>query len=216
MNIGLMGGTFNPVHLAHLRIAEEARVLCGLDRVLFIPAADPPHKPLVGDVSFEQRCEMVRLAIADNPAFELSDIEGQREGKSYSIDTIGFIQAQCPMDKLYFIIGSDSFFEIGQWHRYAEIFHLCSLVVVERPQRPIADPLKVLPVAIRGEFSYTESPCTLQHTSGNPVYIMKGRPLDISSTAIRSLVVAGSPITHLVPPAVEAYIKSQRIYIECQ
>ena len=79
MNIGLMGGTFNPVHLAHLRIAEEARELCGLQRVLFIPAADPPHKPLAGEVAFAVRCEMVRLAIAGNPVFELSDIEGQRQ-----------------------------------------------------------------------------------------------------------------------------------------
>lgn len=216
MNIGLMGGTFNPVHCAHLRIAEEARNVCRLDRVLFIPAADPPHKPLAGEVSFARRCEMVRLAIAGIPAFELSDIEGQREGKSYSVDTIGFFHTQRPDDRLFFIIGSDSFFEIGLWHRYAEIFRLCSLIVVERPGRPVADPLEALPVAIRGEFSYTDEPCRLQHASGQLVHILKGRPLDISSTVIRSLVAAGSPITRLVPPAVEAYIKSQRIYTECQ
>ena len=216
MNIGLMGGTFNPVHLGHLRIAEEARELCRLDRVLFIPAGDPPHKPLAGEVSFARRREMVRLAIAGNPAFELSDIEGQREGKSYSIDTIGFFHAQCPADRLFFIIGSDSFFEIGLWHRYAEIFRLCSLIVVERPGRPVADPLEALPVAIRGEFSYTDTPCRLQHASGRYVHILKGRPLDISSTAIRCLAAAGSSISHLVPPAVEAYIKNQRIYTECQ
>jgi nicotinate-nucleotide adenylyltransferase len=216
MNIGLMGGTFNPVHLAHLRIAEEARDECRLERVLFIPAADPPHKPLAGEVSFARRCEMVRLAIAGNPAFELSDIEGQREGKSYSVDTIGFFHTQRPGDKLFFIIGNDSFFEIGLWHRYAEIFRLCSLIVVERPGRPVADPLGALPVAIRGEFSYTDAPGRLKHASGQCVHILKGRPLDISSTAIRGLVAAGSPVTRLVPPAVEAYIKSQRIYTECQ
>jgi nicotinate-nucleotide adenylyltransferase len=216
MNIGLMGGTFNPVHFAHLRIAEEARELCGLDRVLFIPAADPPHKPLAGEVSFARRCKMVNLAIAGNPAFELSDIEGQRQGKSYSIDTIAFFITQHPDDTLYFIIGSDSFFEIGLWHRYAEIFSLCSLIVVERPGRPVADPLEALPVAIRGEFSYTGSTRRLQHASGQSVYILKGCPLDISSTVIRSLAAAGGSITHLVPPAVEAYIKNQRIYTECQ
>lgn len=216
MNIGLMGGTFNPVHCAHLRIAEEARDLCGLDRVLFIPAADPPHKPLAGAVSFARRCAMVRLAIDGHPAFELSDIEGEREGKSYSIDTIGFFRTQRPADKLFFIIGSDSFFEIGLWHRYAEIFRSCNLIVIERPGRPVADPLEALPVAIRGEFSYTDVPRRLQHASGQLVHILKGRPLDISSTVIRSLVAAGSPITRLVPPAVEAYIKNQRIYTECQ
>ena len=216
MNIGLMGGTFNPVHLAHLRIAEEARESFGLDAVIFIPAADPPHKPLAGDVAFSQRCEMVRLAIAGNPAFELSDIEGQRVGKSYSIDTLAFFRTQHPDNSLYFIIGSDSFFELGLWHRYAEIFRLCSLIVVERPGRPVADSLAALPVAIRGEFSYTDAPCRLKHVSGQCVLILKGRPLDISSTAIRRLVAAGSPLTRLVPPAVEAYIKSQRIYTECQ
>lgn len=216
MNIGLMGGTFNPVHRAHLRIAEEARVLCGLDRVLFIPAADPPHKPLAGDISFAARCEMVKLAIAGNPGFELSDIEGQREGKSYSIDTIGYFHTQRPDDKLFFIIGSDSFSEIGLWHRYAEIFRLCNLIVVERPGSSVADPLEALPVAIRGEFSYTGTPRRLQHVSGHLVQILKGCPLDISSTGIRNMVAAGSSITRLVPPAVEAYIKDQRIYTECQ
>jgi nicotinate-nucleotide adenylyltransferase len=216
MNIGLMGGTFNPVHCAHLRIADEAMNTCGLGRVLFIPAADPPHKPLAGDVSFEARCEMVRLAIAGYPAFELSDIEGQRKGKSYSVDTIAFFRRLHPGDQLYFIVGSDSFFEIGLWHRYVEIFRQCSMIVVERPGRPVEEPLEVLPVAIRGEFSYTYDPNRLLHTSGNTVHILKGRPLDISSTGIRNLLAAGSPVTHLVPPAVEAYITHQRIYTECQ
>jgi nicotinate-nucleotide adenylyltransferase len=216
MNIGLMGGTFNPVHLGHLRIAEEARELCFLDRVLFIPAGDPPHKPLAGEVSFARRCEMVRLAIAGNPTFELSDVEGQRGGKSYSVDTLAYFHTQRPDDRLFFIIGSDSFLEIGLWHRYAEIFRMCSLIVVERPGRPVAEPLEALPVAIRGEFSYTKPLRILRHSSGQCVHILAGRPLDISSTVIRSLAAAGRSISHLVPSAVEAYIKSQRIYTECQ
>jgi nicotinate-nucleotide adenylyltransferase len=215
MNIGLMGGTFNPVHCAHLRIAEEARELFELQRVLFIPAADPPHKPLAGDIHFSQRCEMVRLAIADNAAFELSDIEGQREGKSYSIDTIGFFRAQYPDDSLYFIIGSDSFIEIGLWHRYAELFCMCNLIVVERPGRPVTDPFAALPVAIKGEFSYTPEHKRLQHESGHVIHFLKGCPLDISSTGIRHLLAGGHSITYLVPPAVETYITTQRIYTEC-
>lgn len=216
MKIGLMGGTFNPVHFAHLRIAEESRQLCALDRVVFIPAADPPHKPLAGDISFAQRCEMVRLAIAGIPIFELSDVEGQRGGKSYSIDTISHYRALHPDDELFFIIGSDSFLEIGLWHRYAEIFRLCSLIVIERPGRPVGDPLAALPVAIRGEFGYTKTLNLLRHESGRTVHVLKGSPLDVSSTAIRNRVAAGRPITGLVPPAVEAYIKNQRIYTECQ
>ena len=215
MNIGLMGGTFNPVHLAHLRIAEEARESFGLDRVVFIPAADPPHKPLAGGVAFSQRCELVRLAIAGNPTFELSDIEGQRAGKSYSVDTINYFRAHLPADQLFFIIGSDSFFEIGLWHRYAEIFRLCNLIVVERPGRPVADPLAALPVAIRGEFGYTSESHRLQHESGQLVHFLRGCPLDISSTGIRHLAANGRSITYLVPSAVEAYINNQRIYTEC-
>lgn len=216
MKIGLMGGTFNPPHRAHLRIAEEARTLCALDRVVFIPAADPPHKPLAGGVSFEQRCEMVRLAIEGKPSFELSDIEGRRHGKSYSVDTIARFLAEYPEDDLYFVIGSDSFFEIGQWHRYAEIFRLCNLIVIERPGRPVADPHSALPVAIRGEFGYTSAPGVLRHASGRTVHVLKGVPLDISSTGVRKRLSAGMPITGLVPPAVEAYIRKQRIYTECQ
>lgn len=215
MRIGLMGGTFNPIHLAHLRIAEEAREMCSFDRVVFIPAADPPHKPLAGEVPFERRCHMVRLAIAANPGFELSDIEGQRPGKSYSIDTIDRFRAEHPGDGLFFIIGSDSFLEIGQWHRYAEIFRTCSLIVVERPGCPVTDPMAALPPAVRGEFSHNVAAQGLVHQSGEQVLFLKGSLLEISSSEIRRLAGAGRSITYLVPPAVEAYIKEQRIYTAC-
>lgn len=215
MNIGLMGGTFNPVHLAHLRIAEEARERCGLDRVLFVPAADPPHKPLAGEVSFGQRCEMVRLAIADNPDFELSDIEGQRGGKSYSIDTISRFRSDHPGDGLYFIIGSDSFLEIGLWHRYAEIFRLCSLIVVERPGCPISHPFVALPAPVQAEFVYHAVSRRLEHAVGTTVQFLTGSPLEISSSEIRRLTATGHSIKYLVPPQVEMYIKEQRIYSEC-
>jgi nicotinate-nucleotide adenylyltransferase len=215
MRIGLIGGTFNPIHLAHLRVAEEARELCALDRVVFIPAADPPHKPLAGEVPFMQRCEMVRLAIAGNPGFELSDVEGQRPGKSYSIDTIGHFRAEHPDDRLFFIIGSDSFLEIGQWHRFAEIFRSCSLIVAERPHCPVAEPLAALPSSIKAEFTYEAACRRLGHQSGEKVHFLSGSLLDISSSEIRRLNASGRSITYLVPPAVEAYIKEQRIYTEC-
>ncbi|HEY3309521.1 MAG TPA: nicotinate-nucleotide adenylyltransferase [Desulfuromonadaceae bacterium] len=215
MRIGLIGGTFNPVHIAHLRIAEEARELCALDRMIFIPAADPPHKPLTGGVPFKQRYEIVRLAISDNPGFELSDIECQRFGKSYSIDTITSIRAEYPDDELFFIIGSDSFLEIGLWHRYAEIFQACNLIVVERPGRPVSDPLAALPVAIQGQFRYNSIFNRLEHEAGITVQFITGCLLDVSSSEIRRLVAAGHSIKYLVPPEVEAYIKEQRIYSKC-
>ncbi|MEI6306263.1 MAG: nicotinate-nucleotide adenylyltransferase [Deltaproteobacteria bacterium] len=212
MRIGLMGGTFNPIHLAHLRIAEEAKEACGLDRVLFIPAADPPHKPLAGEVPFSRRCEMVSLAIADNPAFELSDIEGLRNGKSYSIDTIAHFRREHPDDLLFFIIGGDSFLEIGQWHRFAEIFRSCSLIVVERPQCLVPEPLAAVPAGIKGEFSYEAESHKLLHQSGEQVHFLRGCLLDISSSEIRRLASTGRSITYLVPSVVDQYIKEQRIY----
>lgn len=215
MKIGLMGGTFNPIHMAHLRIAEEARELCGLDRVLFIPVADPPHKPLAGEIPFDQRCEMVRLAIADNPCFELSEIEGRRGGKSYSIDTITAFRRHYPQAHFYFIIGSDSFLELGTWRRYADILRICNLIVVERPGRQVSDPLAALPVAIRGELRYTPASRRLEHVAGTCVFFFAGCLLDISSSEIRRLAAAGHSITYLVPSRVEAYIKEQRIYSAC-
>ena len=216
MKIGLMGGTFNPVHLAHLRIAEEAREVCALDRVLFIPSADPPHKPLSGVVSFEQRCEMVRRAIGGNPFFEISDIEGKREGKSYSIDTIAVFRHMHPADELYFIIGSDSFRELGLWHRYPDILRSSNLIVVERPGSTFTDPLALLPRDVRHEMQYFPIPNRLVHAAGTFVQFFTGCPLNISSSEIRRLVAAGQSITYLVPPEVETYIKQQRIYYECR
>lgn len=216
MKIGLMGGTFNPIHNAHLRIAEEARIACGLDRVIFIPASDPPHKKLAGDVPFDLRCRMVRLAITGNPFFELSPLEGERSGKSYSIDTIEIFRKQMPNDELFFIIGGDSFLELGLWHRHADIFRSCHLIVFERPGCIIDDPYGALPVVIRGEFGYDAESRRLSHASGHFVHFVPGALQDISSTEIRRLSAAGKSIDGFVPPAVAAYISQQRIYSECQ
>ncbi len=212
MKIGLMGGAFNPIHNAHLRIAEEARTACGLDRVIFIPTADPPHKKLAGDVPFELRCQMVRLAIQGNPYFELSLLEGERGGKSYSIDTIQILQKQLPNDELFFIIGGDSFLELGVWHRFADIFRSCHLIVFERPGCQINDPYNALPVVIKAEFSYDSGSRRLLHASGHTVRFVPDILQDISSTEIRRLFASGESIDRLVPPEVAAYISQQRIY----
>jgi nicotinate-nucleotide adenylyltransferase len=154
---------------------------------------------------------MVDLAIAGSPYFELSTIEGERIGKSYSVDTIKAFRDRAPGDELFFIIGGDSFLEIGLWHRYASIFRACSLIVVERPGY-VVDPFNALPVAIQGEFLYDEEPRRLSHNSGHSVRFVHGTPQDISSTEIRRLASAGKSITHLVPSDVAAYISQQRIY----
>jgi nicotinate-nucleotide adenylyltransferase len=216
MKIGILGGTFNPIHIAHLRIAEESRDRFGLDRVIFIPAATPPHKPLIGELSFVSRFEMVRLAVADNPRFSVSDMEGVRGGRSYSIDTLRALRLEYPDDELYFIVGADSFNDISTWREYAAIFTMCNVVCVQRPGSTIKSLAKALPVAIAGEFCYNEPAKRLSHSSGHGVYALDGVLLDISSSHIRLLARGGRSIRYLVPDAVEHYIKGQRLYTDAR
>jgi nicotinate-nucleotide adenylyltransferase len=211
MRLGLLGGTFNPIHLAHLRIAEEAREAAGLDQVLFIPAADPPHKPVAGDITFEMRYGMVQQAIGDQPAFAISDIEARLGGKSYTVKTLPAVQDERPSDELYFIIGSDSFLELGLWYQYAEIFKLTSLVVVGRPGKKIANPLQQLPEEVRSDF-LLESANLLRHRSGNSICFTQGVHLDIASSRLRELVAAGRSIRYLVPHVTEEYIAQKGLY----
>jgi nicotinate-nucleotide adenylyltransferase len=212
MKIGLLGGSFNPVHNAHLRIAAAAQRACQLDKVIFIPAANPPHKTLAGDISFELRTSMVSLAISGISPFEASLVEGERDGKSYSIDTIRIFSRLHPGDELFFIIGGDSFLEIGTWQSFDEIFRSCNIIVVERPGSPITDPLEALPDAVKGEFRLDVSRDCLTHESGNSVFFITGTPIELSSSAIRRLVASGADISQYVPTKVAAYISQQRIY----
>ncbi|MBJ6801227.1 nicotinate-nucleotide adenylyltransferase [Geomonas propionica] len=216
MKTGILGGTFNPIHNAHLRIAEEARDLFQLDRVVFIPAATPPHKPQVGELSFASRLEMVRRAVAGNPCFEVSDMEAVRGGRSYSVDTLRQLHAERPEDELFFIVGADSFNDISTWHQYQAIFALCNIVSVQRPGSTIASLTQALPVAISGEFCYDSAAKRLNHSSGHCVYALDGVLLDISSSHIRQLVKAGRSIRYLIPEAVEHYIKEQGLYVDAR
>ncbi|CAG0949658.1 nicotinate-nucleotide adenylyltransferase [Geobacter sp.] len=212
MRVAILGGTFNPIHHAHLRIAEEVRDSFALDQVIFIPAAAPPHKPMEGELPFHVRCEMVRLATADNPSFVVSDMEGRRAGKSYSIDTLRELRRERPGDEFFFVIGSDSFLDFGSWHEYEAIFSSCNIVAVERPGAVIRDLAAALPVAIAPQFCYHAAEKRLAHRSGYSVYYLAGIPLDISSSAIRGLARKGRSIRYLVPEPVARYITEQRIY----
>ncbi len=212
MRIGILGGTFNPIHIAHLRIAEEVREACGLDRVLFIPAATPPHKALADEVPFGQRLAMVAAAIADNPAFAASDLESRRSGKSYSVHTLEILRAENPGVEYFFIMGMDSFREISSWREYRRLFALCHLVVTARPGSDSAPPPELLPVAVRDEFCYDGASQKLVHRSGFTVIFLKETYLDISSTRIRELRTAGRSVRYLVPVAVENYLHQHALY----
>lgn len=212
MRIGILGGTFNPIHLAHLRIAEEVREACTLDRILFIPAALPPHKNVAEDVPFAHRLAMTELAVADNRHFRVSDLEGRREGKSYSVHTLEILRREKAEDEYFFIVGMDSFRDITSWKEYRRLFELANIVVVARPGSPGGDPLDLLPVAIRTDFCYDVAAKTLRHRSGTSVIFLEETRLDISSTRIRRMVAEGRSIRYLVPAAVEDYIVRHDFY----
>lgn len=210
--VGLFGGTFNPIHLAHLRIAEEVREACALEEVLFLPAADPPHKPIAGATPFRHRLAMVEAAIAGNPGFRSCDIEAQRQGKSFSVDTLELLRAQQPDSDFYFIIGLDSWRDLTSWKEYARLFELANLVVTTRPGIEVGAPLDALPVAVRQEFCYSAAASAIRHRSGHHLVFLTETRLDISSTDIRNKLARGQSIRYLVPDPVASYLTTHGLY----
>jgi nicotinate-nucleotide adenylyltransferase len=212
MKTGILGGTFNPIHLAHLRIAEEVQQACELDRVLFIPAAEPPHKDVAGEVSFRHRLAMVNAAIGGHRGFFASDLEIRRSGKSFSVDTLEILRREDPDGQRYFIIGLDSYRDIASWKDFARLFSLSHLVVTTRPGVVVNEPLAPLPVAMHADFCYDDRTGRMQHKSGNYLIFLKQTYLDISSTQIRKMLAEDRPVRHLVPPEVADYIEAHGLY----
>jgi len=212
MRTGIFGGTFNPIHLAHLRIAEEVREACRLDRVLFLPAALPPHKAIAAEVPFADRMAMVDAAVADHPGFAADPMEAERAGASYSVHTFELLRQRFPADDFYFIIGLDSFRDIASWKDYARLFTLTNIVVAYRPGYGDDDPRQLLPVAIQDQFCYDGASKNLRHDSGHELIFVAETRLEISSTRIRELVAEGRSIRYLVPAAVADYIRAHALY----
>jgi nicotinate-nucleotide adenylyltransferase len=206
--IGLFGGTFDPIHVGHLRAAQEVKEAFDLSEVIFILAAVPPHKVPHPLIATADRWEMVKLAIAGNPAFTLSDIEIRREGRSYSIETISHYRRTLAQgEELFFIIGADAFCEIETWKDYPQLFTLCDFIVISRPE---FDPLQA-PIFASAGFKQ-ETHDRFRHPSGHAVFIRDVTPCRISSTEIRRITEEGKAITYLVPATVEAYIMQKRLY----
>ncbi len=211
--IGIFGGTFNPIHIGHLRSAEEVREAQHLDRVLFVPSGSPPHKAWHGIAPAAARVEMVRRAIAGNRHFRLSTTEVDRGGRSYSVDTLRSLSAAAPRARFAFILGLDAFREIATWKDYRALFELCDLVVTSRPapSAPTAL-LAVLPVAVRRDFWYLPDSTTLRHRTGHHIFFQQLTDIDVSSSAVRERTAAGLSIRYLVPRAVEQYIHKHSLY----
>jgi nicotinate-nucleotide adenylyltransferase len=211
-HLGVFGGSFDPIHLGHLRCAEDAREQLGLDRVLFVPAADPPHKARRLTPA-AQRLAMVRLAIAGNPLFAASPIELERHGRSYTIDTLRALRAQlAPTTRLTLLVGLDAFRDIGTWKNYRALFAVADLAVWTRPPLRVGAPRALLPVAARGDFCYGKSRSELVHHTGNRIRFLTVTALDISATAIRQRVQRGRSVRYLVPAAVERYLTREGLY----
>ena len=184
--IGILGGTFNPVHRGHVQLARSALKRFDLDRVLFIPCARPPHKRPDGLAPSKHRLSMLKAAIRGEPRFRVSDIEIGRGGASYSIDTLHELRRRHPEAQFYFIIGVDSVNELKSWKRIDELRKLCTFVATGRPGFRVRRPAKVT--------------------------MFKSALVDVSSSEIRSLVAEGKSIRRLVPAAVERYIIGRRLY----
>jgi nicotinate-nucleotide adenylyltransferase len=209
--IGILGGTFNPIHLGHLRSAEEVREAQRLDRILFVPSATPPHKRRQGLVSAEHRLAMVRLAVAGNPRFKVSSIEMERPGHSYSVDTLRAFRARMPGVAFSFIVGADAFREIDTWREYESIFSLCDVVVTSRPPHDDTSLAEALPVAVQAQFCYVRN--VLEHRTGNRIIFQRISDLDISASSIRQRLARGLSIRYLVPVPVERYIACHELYV---
>lgn len=198
--IGLYGGTFDPIHVGHLLIAEQVREQLQLDQVRFIPAATAPHKLEHAAADGKQRLEMVELAISGNPHFVADDRELQRGGTSYTVDTLASVQAELPQADLVFIMGSDSLDELHTWREPERICQLAFVAVVARGGHPAPDVSQLtryLPAQQRAQAA--------EHVIPMP-------QIEISASDIRQRLAVGRSVRYQLHPAVEAYIAAQQLY----
>ncbi len=201
--VGVMGGTFDPIHIGHLAIAEEARESLQLDRILFVPAGRPPHKPADAVTDPERRFVMVQLAIADNPAFAVSRIELDRAGPSYTADTVESLavgaegSGEDDVTAITLILSAETFSDLPEWHEPERILDAARVAVVPREGYPAPDP-DWLSEAFPGREAR--------------VAYLDGPLVGVSSTDIRERVAEGRSIRYLVPPSIEAYIAANHLY----
>ena len=197
MRLGILGGTFDPIHLGHVSVAEAAYTEAGLDSVLFLPDGDPPHK--TPGASGADRLHMVELAIAGKPQFSVSDMELRRPGRTYTVDTLIALINEDSSRELYYIIGTDTLLQFPTWKTAWKVATLCRMLVVPRPGNNLEE-IHWFMGKLHADFGLK---CQLLSQAGP----------DISSTRVRDLVAAGQPVDALVPQAVAEYIREQGLYL---
>ena len=211
--LGLFGGTFNPIHYGHLRSAVEVAEALDLGQVWFIPAALPPHKSQIDMTSFEVRLTMTRLAVGRQARLAVSDVEGRRPGKSYTIETLHLLREEFgPQGELFFILGMDAMLEIATWKNYRELFTLSHFVVMERPGYNRDRLGKLLQEQVHPDFKPLSAGEGFEHPSGYRVLIQATTLMDISGTRIRRLVRQRRSIRYLLPEGVRRFILKNNLY----
>ena len=221
MRIGLFGGTFDPIHIGHLRAALEVKQGFDLDQIVIIPAAQPPHKKGDQVTAAADRLKMVELGVSGCCGFSVSAVELQRAGPSYSIDTINHFKTSSDEDsEIFFVSGLDAFLEIDTWKSYKKLLRQIAFIVIARPIFDCSDVSSrwkhledFIKNKISVDYEFSESSACFIHSGAKPIYIFDVTSLDISSTRIRELVKSGQPITYLVPESVENYVKSRGLYL---
>jgi nicotinate-nucleotide adenylyltransferase len=202
--VGILGGTFDPVHYGHLVVAQQVREALELDRVFFVPAALPPHKLDEEVAPAADRVAMVELAIAGNSAFAMSAIELERQGPSYTVDTLDELAGEAARQRVarefYFILSVEALAGLSTWHEPARLLELTRLAVVQRPGAPLPNQIQLGGMLPGGAASIARVEC------------VDTVPLAHSSSDVRARAISGRSIRYLVPPAVEAYIRDHRLY----
>ena len=212
--LGLFGGTFDPIHLGHLKAAAEVRRRARLDRVLFIPSYLPPHKAGGASAPPADRLRMVELACRRRTGFEVSPIEVEAREKSYSILTLRKVRVLYPGARLFFILGVDAFLDIGTWHQYEKVLGECRFIVTGRPGFDLERARDVLGGRLRRKIGTLAEAGDLKGPAAPRFRIVLTpiRALDMSSTAVRALARRGRSLEGLVPRAVAAYIREHELY----
>lgn len=215
--IGLQGGSFDPVHFGHLRAAEEVRERAGLDEVWLVPARVSPFKLRAGTSPGEDRLRMIELAIEGAPALRACTVELEREGPSFTVDTVAELTRRHPDADFTLILGLDAFRDVHGWHRSTDLLSSCDLAVTSRPPDRVAEGPGALaslglPIAVQEAFWYDDTQACHRHRSGRRLDFHPLTALDISSTTIRRLVREGRSIRFLTERAVADWIAARGLY----
>ncbi len=207
--IGILGGTFDPIHFGHLRIAFEVRQALGLEKVKFLPCANPPHRSLAIE-SFAKRVAMLELALADEPTFSIDDREYTRLGPSYTFDTLHEIRSELGQNvSLCLLVGSDAFADFDRWYRWQEILDLANIVIAQRPGKVLWSQSRMGEIV---QKYITQNGADIRQCSAGKIFSVAVTQLDISATLIRKLIAQGEAPKYLLPDSVWQKILNDRLY----